>query len=353
MAPTLVACDLYNKSRQICSICIGSRPIKFGKSVRSSKDNIAGFLNKILPKKIAYPIIRFKSITFQVLFFAVSRKWPLKVKNFIVSNVQKGLGEDFPVEPHFVPNYNPWEQRFCLAPDGDFYKAIKARKADIVTDHIDHFTPKGILLKSGQELEADIVVTATGLNLLAFGGVNLLVDNKEVNLVDKYVYKGLMLNDVPNIIFFVGYTNASWTLKSDLTSKYASRVINYMDKNKKTIFNIETRNEEIEKVPILNLDSSYIKRNEHLFPKQGSKTPWRVYQNYFLDFFFLRVKSITVQSALDGIGIITAQIASYIFLTRTAEGLVIERILHAYPNIGLVTFLSRTKNYSSLRASKT
>lgn len=255
-------------------------------------DKVAVFLNKILPKKVAYRIIRLKNISFQVMFFTASKTWPKQVKNYIISQVKKGLGNDFPVEAHFVPNYNPWEQRFCLAPDGDFYKTLKSRKADIVTDHIDKFTEKGILLKSGKELEADIIVTATGLNLLAFGGVELFVDNKKVNLTEKFVYKGLMLNDVPNIIFFVGYTNASWTLKSDLTSKYASRLMNYMDKNQKQIFNITTRNEEIEQIPILNLDSSYIKRSEHFFPKQGSKTPWRVYQNYFLDFFYLRIKSI-------------------------------------------------------------
>ena len=255
-------------------------------------DKIAVFLNKILPKKVAYRLIRLKNISFQVIFFTISRKWPKKVKNYIINQVKKGLGDDFPVEPHFVPKYNPWEQRFCLAPDGDFYKVLKNKKADIVTDHIDKFTEKGILLKSGKELEADIVVTATGLNLLAFGGVELSVDNKQIELSEQYVYKGLMLNDVPNIVFFVGYTNASWTLKSDLTSKYASRLLNYMDKNNKLIFNVKTENETIEKVPILNLDSSYIKRNEHLFPKQGNKTPWRVYQNYFLDFYFLRIKSI-------------------------------------------------------------
>ncbi len=259
-------------------------------SALPNEDKIAEFIKSKLPDKIAYDAIRLKNSAYSVLFYNLCQLFPNALKKFIVNNAKKELGE-FPVEPHFVPNYNPWDQRFCLAPDGDFFKAIREGKATVVTDHIERFTENGILLKSGKKLEADIIITATGLELLPIGGIELNVNDKPVQLNEKYAYKGLMLSEVPNFIFFVGYTNASWTLKSDLTSEYASRLLNYMRKRKFSYFVAEL-NDDIGEVPILDLKSGYVMRAAHLFPKQGEKTPWRLYQNYFMDYVALRMGNI-------------------------------------------------------------
>ena len=150
------------------------------------------------------------------------------MKEFIIKAAKKQLG-NYPVDPHFRPNYKPWEQRFCIAPDGDFFKVIKDGKASIITEHIDCFTKNGILLKSGEMIEADAIITATGLNLLAFGGAKINIDSAPFNVSKSFVYKGLMLSDLPNFFIFAGYTNASWTLKIDLTNKYISRVLKYLE----------------------------------------------------------------------------------------------------------------------------
>jgi cation diffusion facilitator CzcD-associated flavoprotein CzcO len=205
--------------------------------------------------------------------------------------MKRSLG-DFPLDPHFIPNYDPWDQRLCLAPDGDFFKVLREGKADVVTDHIDRFTENGILLRSGRELEADIIITATGLNLLAFGGMSLTIDEEEVDLSKKYTYKGMMLNDVPNAIFFIGYTNASWTLKSDLTSEYTSRLMAHMEKKGYDYFVAGIDPEDAGDVPVMDLQSGYVQRSLHLMPKQGKRIPWKLYQNYFLDFFTLRLRPV-------------------------------------------------------------
>lgn len=254
-------------------------------------DKMAVSLKKYLPEKFAYHLIRTKNITMDVLFFIACKKWPEKVKAFILGKVKAGL-KDIPLEPNFVPNYFPWEQRFCLAPDGDFYKAIVQKKAEVVTDHIEKFTEDGILLKSGKSLEADMVVMATGLNLLAFGGIETYVDGELVVLSDKYIYKGLMISGVPNLLAFIGYTNASWTLKSDLTSQYASRLMRKMEKQNKKIFKVDIDENDVEDIPLLNLNSSYILRSQDSFPKQKDKVPWKLNQNYFLDFWELRISKI-------------------------------------------------------------
>ncbi len=254
-------------------------------------DKNAVFLKKILPQKLAYYIMRFKNISMDVLFYFACKRWPEKVKKFILNKVKAGL-KDIPLEPHFVPNYFPWEQRFCLAPDGDFFKAIVQKKATIVTDHINCFIKEGILLKSGKIVEADLVVMATGLNLLAFGGIETFVDNKKMNLSEKYIYKGLMISDVPNLLAFVGYTNAAWTLKSDLTSQYASRLISKMEKLNKKIFKVAIEENDAVDIPLLNLNSGYILRSPAVFPKQKDKLPWKLNQNYFLDFWELRIKKL-------------------------------------------------------------
>ena len=256
-----------------------------------NKDKVANGIKKILPKKIAHKVVRLKNILFSILFYNVSQRFPNFMRNFIIKGAKKQLN-GFPVEPHFTPSYNPWDQRFCVAPDGDLFKVIRNKKASIVTDHIDCFTENGLRLKSGKELEADIIITATGLELVAFGDAKVSINNTAFNPAEKLTYKGLMLNDLPNFIFFVGYTNASWTLKSDLTSEYASRVISYMDKQGFNTIVPKVENENIETVPLINLNSGYIHRSTANLPKQGSEFPWKLYQNWIYDYFTLRVKSV-------------------------------------------------------------
>lgn len=256
-----------------------------------NKDKVALFLKKIFSKKVAHKLIRFKNILIQIIFFSLCKAFPSLMKNLLIKGAQKELG-DFPARPHFEPNYKPWDQRFCVAPDGDLFSVLREGKANIITDHIDTFNETGIALKSGKQLDVDIIISATGLKLLAFGGAKVSVDSKEFDLAQSITYRGLMLSDLPNSIFFAGYTNASWTLKSDLTSEYASRLLKYLDRNQLKSFVPVVNNTAITRTPLLNLNSGYIHRSEHEFPKQGSKVPWKLYQNWFLDYYTLRIKSV-------------------------------------------------------------
>ncbi|MBO3115339.1 NAD(P)/FAD-dependent oxidoreductase [Winogradskyella sp. DF17] len=256
-----------------------------------NKDKVAKFFKFILPKKIAHKAIRIKNVLLDMAFFNACKKWPATMKKYIVKKAQKELG-DISVHPHFTPNYNPWEQRFCLAPDGDLFKSIRKGKASVETAKIDRFNETGIVLESGKKLEADIIVSATGLRILPLGGVNISIDDVTVDISKLFVYKGCMLSDLPNLFLFVGYTNASWTLKSDLTSEYITRVLNYMDKNSFQSFCPKTRGINLEPTPLLNLNSGYIHRARNILPNQGDKAPWRVYQNYILDYKMLRIDKI-------------------------------------------------------------
>ena len=256
-----------------------------------NNDKAAAFLKRLFPKKVAHTLIRVKNILFAIVFFNLCRSFPERMKKFVINGAKKKLG-DFPIDPHFIPNYNPWEQRFCIAPDGNFFRVIKKGKASIITDHIERFTKNGILLKSGKSIEADIIVTATGLNLLAFGGVKILVDSKPFDVSKSFVYKGLMLSDLPNFFVFIGYTNASWTLKSDLTSEYISRVLKYMEKHHYKACQAKIIETGLTPIPLLNLNSGYINRSAHTLPSQGNKAPWRVYQNYILDYKMLRLDAV-------------------------------------------------------------
>jgi len=260
-----------------------------------NKDKAAKFLKAYLPKSLAHKFIRFKNIFVQILFFQACKIWPKKMKKWLVNGAQRQLGK-FPAKPHFEPKYNPWDQRFCVAPDGDLFRSIRSGKAKVITNEIDCITKKGIRLKNGTELNADIIITATGLELLAFGGAKIKVNDKDYNPSEAVTYKGLMLSGLPNCIFFAGYTNASWTLKSDLTSEYSSRLFKYMSKNNFKSFVPVIKNKKMTISPLLNLNSSYIHRSSHLFPKQGSKLPWKLYQNYFLDFITLRLNKINGDS---------------------------------------------------------
>jgi monooxygenase len=256
-----------------------------------NKDKIARFVKKIFPGTIAHKLIRAKNIFADMLFYNLCKKYPKTMKKMVLKGIKKELG-DFPLEPHFTPDYKPWDQRFCLVPDGDFFKAIKKGKAAVVTDTIDTFIENGILLKSGEILEADIIISATGLKLLPFGGAKISINNIPFDITKQFIYKGLMLSELPNFFVFAGYTNASWTLKSDLTSEYLSRLFKYLDKNNYKSVRAKVLEENLGTLPLINLDSGYIHRAKDILPKQGDKFPWRLYQNYILDFKALRMDTV-------------------------------------------------------------
>ena len=252
------------------------------------EDPVGNFLRKIISSKLTYKLVRWKNIRFQWWFFQKCRKFPKKVKEFLIKQVREELGPNYDIETHFTPKYNPWEQRMCLVPNGDFFNAINAGKASVITDHIDRFTKKGIKLKSGGEVEADLIVTATGLNLEVCNGIKLEVDNNEVDISKTMTYKGMMFSDVPNLVATFGYTNASWTLRADLTSEYVCRLLNFMDKKgyanccPRTAEHVEPEGDW------LDFTSGYVKRSMHKFPKQGSRDPWRNTQNFPKDVLAIR-----------------------------------------------------------------
>ena len=251
-----------------------------------AKDVIANFLRKILPNKLAYAITRWKNIRFQQAVYQRTRTNPEKVKNFLLDRVRKELGPEFDVEKHFTPRYNPWDQRLCLVPDSDLFLAINSGKASVVTDRIDSFTENGVLLQSGEELEADIIVTATGLKLVLLGGTEFEVDGEAVDFANTFSYKAMMYSDVPNLITTFGYINASWTLHADLIAEFACRLINHMDNRgyRKCVPKLRGSDQDMPALPwIGQFSSGYIQRMTHLFPKQGDREPWINSQNYAID----------------------------------------------------------------------
>jgi cation diffusion facilitator CzcD-associated flavoprotein CzcO len=252
------------------------------------RDPIADVLRRILPAKVAYPIVRWKNVTITTLFFQLSRRAPKVAKALIRKGVEKQLPAGYDIDTHFKPTYDPWDQRVCLVPDGDLFQAIGTGRASIVTDRIDTFTETGLTLASGAELEADVVVTATGLNLLALGGMQIAVDGREVVLSETVGYKGMMLSDVPNLAIALGYTNASWTLKCDLTCQYVCRLLNHMDEHGYRQCTPRNRDAALPTQPFIDLKSGYVQRAIAQFPKQGLKAPWRLYQNYARDIAMLR-----------------------------------------------------------------
>ena len=253
-----------------------------------SKDPIADFLRRHLPEKPAYSIVRWKNVLLTMLFFQLSRRRPAWAKALLRWGVQRELGPDYDVDTHFKPSYNPWDQRVCLVPDGDLFKTLRSGNASVVTDRIDTFTEKGLKLESGEELEADLIVTATGLNLVALGGMQLAVDSQEVELPETLSYKGLMLSGVPNFALTLGYTNASWTLKADLTSGYVCRLLNHMDARGYSHCVPERDDASITLEPLIDFSAGYVLRSIDKLPKQGSKPPWRLHQNYPRDIRILR-----------------------------------------------------------------
>ena len=254
---------------------------------RPSRDKFADFLRKILPGKIAYGITRTINILLNILVFQLAQAWPNFVKKGILKQTRAALGPDFDVERHFSPSYNPWSQRFCLAPDGDFFEALKDGSASIRTDHIERFTAAGLVLKSGEIIEADLIIPATGLEMLLMGGMVLSVDGKVQRSSDLFTYRGMMLSGIPNLAIAFGYTNASWTLKVDLTFERVCRTLNHMKKHDLDIC-IPVPPVDMEPRPMLDFSSGYVQRAIPNLPRQGSKPPWRTYQNYIQDMLAIR-----------------------------------------------------------------
>jgi cation diffusion facilitator CzcD-associated flavoprotein CzcO len=251
-----------------------------------AKDGLANGLRRLIGDRVAYPITRWKNVALQTLVFKLSRRRPNLVRSMIRKATARRLPPDYAVDTHFNPAYRPWDQRLCLIPDGDLFAAIRSGGASVVTDHIEEFTETG--MRSGAELEADVVITATGLRLLALGGIDLVVDGRAVNPPETMVYKGVMLSDVPNFAFTIGYTNASWTLKADLVSEYVVRLLRHMDARGYDQCVPANDDPTITERPLLDFQAGYVLRSIDQFPKAGSRPPWQVRMSYLHDLRALR-----------------------------------------------------------------
>ena len=254
---------------------------------RPAEDKIANWLRRRLPARAAYALTRWKNVLLGMFFYNLARKRPDVFKGMLAKGVRRQLGEAYDLK-HFTPQYNPWDQRLCLVPNSDLFRAIRKGRASVVTDHIDTFTETGLHLKSGERLDADIVVTATGLVLKLMSGLQLVVDGAVVDLSKTMAYKGMMYSDVPNLASAFGYTNASWTLKCDLTAEYVCRLLKHMDRHGYAQCIPRVNDPEVTEEPILDFTSGYVQRALHTLPRQGSKTPWRLHQNYVKDLSMLR-----------------------------------------------------------------
>lgn len=252
------------------------------------KDIIADKLIGKVPPKFLFPALRWKNVLSAMLLFRLSRRAPQVMKTLLRKGVLSQVPAGYDVDTHFAPTYNPWDQRMCFVPDGDLFKSLRSGRASIVTGEIDHFTATGLKLKSGEDVAADIIVTATGLNVLALGGMTLAVDGKQMTLPDTVAYKGMMLSGVPNFALTLGYTNASWTLKADLVAGYVCRLLNHMASRNYQVVTPELTNQNVDTEPIIDLKSGYVLRAVDQLPKQGPAAPWRLHQNYPRDVLLMR-----------------------------------------------------------------
>ena len=240
-------------------------------------------LSKFMPSSWVFRSIRWKKVLLQQYIYRLSRKKPRGLRRYLLNQVREELGPDYDVDTHFTPNYNPWDQRLCAVPDGDMFAAIREGKAEVVTDHIDHFNSSGIALKSGNQLDADIVVIATGLKLKFGGDIAYRIDGEEVDPTERFVYRGMMLEGVPNLAMSVGYTNSSWTLKTDLTAKYVCGLLKKMKRGGYS-YVIPTLSGEMKEVPLLDFDAGYVLRARDIMPKNGDRKPWKNNDSYTKDY---------------------------------------------------------------------
>ena len=249
---------------------------------RPSRDDLGDLFARLLPRRLAGRLTRAKNIAREVFYYKLARARAADTKRQLIALVAKELGPDFDVAKHFTPTYNPWDQRVCLVPDADLFKAISSGRASVETDTVERFTETGIRLGSGKELEAEIVVTATGLKMVAMGGIAFSVDGATVDFGKRMTYRGMMIGDIPNMVFVVGYSNASWTLKADLVSNYACRLINFM--RRRGYDTVVPRSDpSVAEQPLITLQSGYVQRASASLPKQGDRAPWKLHQNYLLD----------------------------------------------------------------------
>ena len=247
-----------------------------------ARDIHAKWLQRLLPEALAAPLIRWKRILLTILLFSRARRRPQRVATWIREKAREALPAGYPVERHFSPAYNPWDQRLCLIPDGDLFEAISSGTVAIATGEIERFVPEGMLLKSGETIPADIVVTATGLSMRLLGGIELEADGEAVRPADHFIYKGMMLSGVPNLFVSFGYTNASWTLRSDLTARAVCRLLRQMDAKRRKVC-VANPPADLERRSIMELNSGYVQRATTVLPGQGDRQPWRVPQNYLKD----------------------------------------------------------------------
>jgi len=253
---------------------------------RPEKDVLANWLRKLLPDALAYRITRFKNVTLQRRVYEKTRSDPERVREWLLDRVREALGPDYDVEKHFTPRYDPWDQRLCLIPDADLFDAINSGRASVVTEHIERITKRGILLATGEELAADIIVAATGLNMKLLGGVHFRVDGEPVHFPETLTYKGMMYSDVPNLVQTFGYINASWTLRADLTAEYTCRLLNHMDERgvRQCTPRLRDEDRDMPRRPWVDgFSAGYMQRVMHLFPKQGDRAPWLNTQRYAED----------------------------------------------------------------------
>lgn len=250
-------------------------------------DPISIFLRRFLPETWVYRLARTRNVAIQMIFYTLAKAWPSLVRKVLLGLAKRELGADFDMR-HFSPSYKPWDERVCAVPNGDLFKVLREGKASVVTEHIDGFTAKGIRLKTGEELPADVIISATGLELQLFGGMQVAVDGVPFDAAKSMGYRGIMLRDLPNAAVVLGYTNASWTLKADLSSEYFCRVINHMDATGMRQCTPRDSARQVKDAPFLDLASGYIKRAADKIPTQGDRAPWKLYQNYLLDLALLR-----------------------------------------------------------------
>jgi monooxygenase len=246
------------------------------------EDAIANALRRRLGDRRAYAIVRWKNVVLATLIYQLSQRLPRVMRKLFRAGAVRQLPAGYAVDTHFNPRYNPWDQRLCLVPNGDLFEAISAGDAEIVTAEIDRFTERGVRLRDGSELEADVIITATGLNLLAFGGVEFAVDGEQIELPRTMAYKSMMLSGVPNLVYTIGYTNISWTLKADLAAEYACRLINHLDANGHR-YAVAERDPSVDERPFLEFNPGYVLRSIDSLPKQGSREPWRLSMSYIID----------------------------------------------------------------------